>query len=102
MSCFGVCSPKIETFIHAHTVHVVSKADPNKYILARPVLSDRLAKWEVLLKQYDLLITSQKATKGWALTYFFANHPVPSKWELSIDLPREEIFYVNILMPNVL
>ncbi|XP_074297443.1 uncharacterized protein LOC141628169 [Silene latifolia] len=78
---------------------VISKADSIKYILSRPVLSGRLAKWAVLLKQYDLVFVPQKAVKGQAIADFFANHPVPAEWEISDDLPGEEIFYMDVLPP---
>ncbi|XP_074301285.1 uncharacterized protein LOC141632659 [Silene latifolia] len=90
---------KLRHNMQAHTIHVVSKADPIKYILSRPVLSGRLAKWAVLLKQYDLVFVSQKAVKGQVIADFFADHPVPAEWELSDELPGEEIFYVDILPP---
>ncbi|XP_074315668.1 uncharacterized protein LOC141651875 [Silene latifolia] len=90
---------KLRHYMQAHTIHVVSKADPIKYILSRPVLSGRLAKWAVLLKQYDLVFVSQKAIKGQVIADFFADHPVPTEWELSDELPGEEIFYVDILPP---
>ncbi|XP_074266517.1 uncharacterized protein LOC141589792 [Silene latifolia] len=90
---------KLRHYMQAHTIHVVSKADPIKYILSRPVLSGRLAKWAVLLKQYDLVFMSQKAVKGQVIADFFADHPVPAEWELSDELPGEEIFYVDILPP---
>ncbi|CAM8988403.1 unnamed protein product [Rhodiola kirilowii] len=90
---------KLRHYMQAHTVHVVSKADPIKYILSRPVLSGRLAKWARLLKQYDLVFVPQKATKGQAIADFFADHPVPAKWEFSIDLPGEDIFYIDVLPP---
>ncbi|CAM8927661.1 unnamed protein product [Rhodiola kirilowii] len=69
------------------------------YILSRPVLSGRLAKWAMLLKQYDLVFVPQRATKGQAIADFFADHPVPAKWEFSIDLPGEDIFYIDVLPP---
>ncbi|XP_074300093.1 uncharacterized protein LOC141631304 [Silene latifolia] len=53
----------------------------------------------VLLKQYDLVFVPQKAVKGQAIADFFANHPVPAEWEISYDLPGEEIFYVDVLHP---
>ncbi|XP_074287864.1 uncharacterized protein LOC141613022 [Silene latifolia] len=90
---------KLRHYIQAHTVHVISKDYPIKYILSRPVLSGRLAKWAVLLKQYDLVHVPQKAIKGQALADFLADHPVPAKWELQDDLPGEEIFYVDVLPP---
>ncbi|CAM8911138.1 unnamed protein product [Rhodiola kirilowii] len=90
---------KLRHYMQAHTVHVVSKADPIKYILSRPVLSGRLAKWAMLLKQYDLVFVPQKATKGQAIADFFTDHPVPAEWEFSIDLPGEDIFYIDVLPP---
>ncbi|XP_074290338.1 uncharacterized protein LOC141617067 [Silene latifolia] len=90
---------KLRHYMQAHTIHVVSKADPIKYILSRPVLSGRLAKWAVLLKQYDLVFVSQKAVKGQVIADFFADHLVPTEWELSDELPGEGIFYVDILPP---
>ncbi|XP_074266015.1 uncharacterized protein LOC141588473 [Silene latifolia] len=73
----------------AHAIHVVSKADPIKYILSRPVLSGRLAKWAMLLKKYDLVFVPRKAVKGQAIADFFVDHPVPAEWEISDDLPGE-------------
>ncbi|XP_074299474.1 uncharacterized protein LOC141630583 [Silene latifolia] len=63
---------KLRHYMQAHTIHVVSKADPIKYILSRPVLSGRLAKWAMLLKQYDLVFVPQKAVKGQAIADFFS------------------------------
>ncbi|XP_021843903.1 uncharacterized protein [Spinacia oleracea] len=83
----------------AHTVHVISKADPIKYILSRPVLSGRLAKWIIFIKQYDIVYVPQKSEKGQEIADFFADHPVPPEWELSVDLPGEDVFYIDILPP---
>ncbi|CAM8999249.1 unnamed protein product [Rhodiola kirilowii] len=90
---------KLRHYMQSHTVHVVSKADPIKYILSRPVLSGRLAKWAMLLKQYDLVFVPQRATKGQAIADFFADHPVHAEWEFSIDLPGEDIFNIDVLPP---
>ncbi|XP_074300041.1 uncharacterized protein LOC141631243 [Silene latifolia] len=97
--CLALVFPiqKLRHYMQAHTIHVVSKADPIKYILLRPVLSGRLAKWAMLLKQYDLVFVPQKAVKGQAIADFIADHPVPAEWEISDDLPGEEIFYVDVL-----
>ena len=85
--------------MQAFTVHLVAKADPVKYILSRPVISGRLAKWAVILQQYDIVYVPQKAVKGQALADFLANHPIPSDWELCEDLPDEEVFYAEIMEP---
>ncbi|XP_074266017.1 uncharacterized protein LOC141588475 [Silene latifolia] len=88
---------KLRHYFQAHTVHVISKADPIKYILSRPVLLGRLAKWAVLLKQYDIVYIPQKAVKGQALADFLVDHPVPGKWSFSDELPGEGVFYIDVL-----
>jgi len=55
---------KLRHYVQAHTVWVISKADPIRYILSRPVLSGHLAKWAVILEQYDLIYVPQEAVKG--------------------------------------
>ncbi|XP_074283766.1 uncharacterized protein LOC141608301 [Silene latifolia] len=90
---------KLRHYMQAHTIHVVSKADPIKYILSRPVLSGRLAKWAMLLKRYDLVFVPQKVMKGQAIADFFADHPMPGRVGNFDDLPGEEIFYVDVLPP---
>jgi len=85
--------------MQAHTVQVVSKADPIKYILSRPILNERLAKWAVILKQYDLVYVLQRAVKGHALADFLVDHPIPDDWEPVDDLLGEDVFYIDIFPP---
>jgi len=49
---------KLRHYMQAHTVYVISKVDPIKYILSRPVLHGRLTKWAIILEQYDLVHVS--------------------------------------------
>jgi len=85
--------------MQAHTVHIISKADLIKYILFRPVLHGLRTKWAAILEQYDLVHVSQRAVRGQVLADFLADHPVPDDWELNDDLPREEVFFVDVLPP---
>ena len=83
--------------MQAYMVQVISKADPIKYIMSRPILNGRLAKWAMILKQYDLVYIPQRATKGQALADFLADHPIPDDWELNDDFPGEDVFFIDIL-----
>ena len=49
--------------MQAHTVQVISKANPIKCILSKLVLSGQLAKWVVILGQYDIIYAPQKGIK---------------------------------------
>jgi len=83
--------------MQAHTVYVISKADSIKYIMSRPVLDGRLAKWAVILKKFNLIHVSQKAIKGQVLANFLSDHLVPDNWEPNDDLPGEKVFFVDVL-----
>jgi hypothetical protein len=59
-----------------HKVILISKVDPLKYLMIWPMLTGRLAKWAIILTEFDIIYTPQKEIKGQALTYFLAAHPV--------------------------
>ena len=40
---------KLRHYMQAFTVHLIAKADSIKYVLSRPIIFGRLAKWVVLL-----------------------------------------------------
>ncbi|KAG9454383.1 hypothetical protein H6P81_007287 [Aristolochia fimbriata] len=77
---------------------LISRADPLKYIMSRPILSGRLAKWSLLLSEFEINFVPQRAIKGQALANFLADHPVLAEWEL-IEFPDKEIFLVEVLPP---
>ncbi|KAA0034814.1 ty3-gypsy retrotransposon protein [Cucumis melo var. makuwa] len=93
---------KLRHYMQAFTIHLVAKADPVKYILSRPVISGRLAKWAIILQQYDIVYIPQKAVKGQALAGFLADHPVPSNWKLCDNLPDEEVLFVESMEPWIM
>ncbi|KAF7150604.1 hypothetical protein RHSIM_Rhsim02G0072600 [Rhododendron simsii] len=82
---------KMRHYFQAHTVHLISKANPIKYVMTKPVLTDRLARWSLLFQQYEIIYVPQKAIKGQALADFLAYHPIPAEWELSEELPDEDV-----------
>jgi len=79
--------------MRVHTVYIISKDAPIKYILSRSVLYGRLVTWVVILEQYDIVHVSQRAAKGQPLADFLADHPVPDDWH------GEEVFFVDVLPP---
>ncbi|XP_019167871.1 PREDICTED: uncharacterized protein LOC109163578 [Ipomoea nil] len=65
---------KLKHYFEAHTIRLVSKANPVKYVMA-------------------------KFVKGQALADFLADHPIPAEWELSDDLPDEDVLVIEVLPP---
>ncbi|KAA0064172.1 uncharacterized protein E5676_scaffold218G00600 [Cucumis melo var. makuwa] len=90
---------KLRHYMQAFTVHLVVKVDPIKYVLSRPIISGCLAKWAVILQEYDIVYISQKAIKGQALVDFLAYHSIPSNWKLSEDLLDDEVFFTEVVEP---
>ncbi|XP_019189147.1 PREDICTED: uncharacterized protein LOC109183499 [Ipomoea nil] len=90
---------KLKHYFEAHTIRLVSKANPVKYVMAKVVLSDRLARWYLLFQQFEIVYVPQKSVKGQALADFLADHPIPAEWELSDDLPDEDVLVIEILPP---
>jgi len=42
---------------------LISKLDPLKYICEKPYLSSRIARWQVLLAEYDIVFMMRKVVK---------------------------------------
>ncbi|XP_028081100.1 uncharacterized protein LOC114282592 [Camellia sinensis] len=87
---------KLKHYVLEHDVKLISRADPLKYILSRPILSGKIAKWAVILQQFAIEYVPQRAVKGQALADFLAAHPIPDDSPLVTNLPDEEIMQVEI------
>ncbi|KAK4407979.1 Transposon Tf2-12 polyprotein [Sesamum angolense] len=90
---------KLKHYFQSHSIHLVSKANPLKYVMAKPVLSDRLARWYLQLQQFEITYVPKKATKGQVLSDFLADHPMPAEWELSDDLSDEDVLVIEVTPP---
>lgn len=59
---------KLRHYLLNAEVHVMVKFDPLKHLFSKTDLSGRLAKWVMMLTEFDLKFVSQRAVKGQALT----------------------------------
>jgi len=50
--------------------------DPIKYIFEKSAFTGRIARWQMLLSEYDILYVTQKAIKGSALADYLAYQPI--------------------------
>ncbi|XP_068307346.1 uncharacterized protein [Pyrus communis] len=85
-----------QLFFKAHQYQTSPKADLVKYAMSKPVLTGRLAKWALLLNQYEIIYVLAKAVKGQTLVDFLADHSIPTDWKILDDLLDEEVFYIDI------
>ncbi|KAK4380951.1 hypothetical protein Sango_3015000 [Sesamum angolense] len=67
--------------------------------MAKPILSDKLPRWYLQPQQFEITYIPQKAIKGQVLADFLANHPMPVEWELSDNLPDEDVLVIEVTPP---
>ena len=65
--------------------------DPVKYIFEKHVLIGRIARWQVLLSEFDIVYVTQKAIKGSALADYLAQQPINDYQPMHPKFPNEEI-----------
>ena len=54
---------RLRQYMLTHTTLLISKMDPIKYIFEKPALSGRIARWKMILTEYDIQYTTQKSYK---------------------------------------
>ncbi|XP_048129415.1 uncharacterized protein LOC125313654 [Rhodamnia argentea] len=57
--------------LHYH-IQLVTENDPIKYLLEKPTLVGKLAKWQVMLSEFDIRSSPQKSVKGRAIADLLA------------------------------
>ncbi|XP_020236544.1 uncharacterized protein LOC109816086 [Cajanus cajan] len=81
----------IKAYMLRHTIQLISKMDPIKYLLEKFLLIGRAARWQVLLTEYYIVYVSQKAIKGSALADYLANGLTNEEPAIKDDFLDEEI-----------
>nr|XP_027189420.1 protein NYNRIN-like [Cicer arietinum] len=82
---------RLRQYMLCHTTWLVSKMDPIKYIFEKPALNRRIARWQMLLSEYDLVYVTQKSIKGSALAEYLAQQPVEDYQSMQCEFPDEDI-----------
>ena len=68
--------------------------DPVKYIFEKPALTGRIARWQVLLSEFDIVYVTQKAIKGSALANYLAQQPLNDYQPMHPEFPGEDMMAV--------
>ena len=74
-----------------HTTWLIARLDPIKYIFEKPSLSGRIARWQVLLSEFDILYVSRKAIKRSAIVDFLAERANEEYEPMSFDFSDEDL-----------
>ncbi|XP_015159785.1 uncharacterized protein [Solanum tuberosum] len=86
-----------ETGKKEQAIYYLSKRmDPLKYIFQKAMPIEKLAKWQMLLSEFDIVYVTQKAIKAQALADHLAENPVDEEYEpLKTYFPDEEVSFVG-------
>ncbi|XP_060195050.1 uncharacterized protein LOC132624263 [Lycium barbarum] len=80
----------------AYTTHLITKLDPLRYKFDQPMPIGKLAKWQMLLSEFDIQYVAQKAVKGQGLADLLARSPVDDNpVPLWTYFPDEEIMTIE-------
>ena len=82
---------KLRHYLLASEIKILSRLNPLKYILEQPFLTGRIAKWQVLLMQYDLEYVSQKSVKGQFIADQLADFPLTEEIKVEDDFLDDRI-----------
>ncbi|XP_060182358.1 uncharacterized protein LOC132612027 [Lycium barbarum] len=78
MTCCALSwvSQKLRHYMASYMTHLISRMDPVRYIFCQHMPIGKLAKWQMLLTEFDIQYVMQKAVKGQALVDLLARSPV--------------------------
>ncbi|XP_006574070.1 uncharacterized protein LOC114415745 [Glycine soja] len=62
-----------------------------KYIFKKPALTGRIARWQVLLLEFDIVYVTQKAVKGSTLADYLPQQPISDYQPMHLEFPDEDI-----------
>ena len=85
---------RLRQYMLCYTTWLISKMDPIKYIFEKPALTGRIARWQVMLSEFDITYVTRKAIKGSVLADFLANQPIEGYGSMQCEFPDEDIMAV--------
>ena len=78
-----------------HTVHLVAKIDPSKYLLSKATLTNHLAKWMMILSKFDIQYVKHKAIKGQAIADQLVDFPLEDTTPIQAKFLDASIMYIT-------
>ncbi|PKI65802.1 hypothetical protein CRG98_013807 [Punica granatum] len=78
-----------------HTICLLSKAGPLRYLLDSPSSMRNIAKWHYQLTEYDIEYVPRTSIKGQAIADHLAEFPIDDDTLINTDFPDEGILQVD-------
>ena len=87
---------KLKHYVLAHKVLLIARIDPLKYLMETPVQDGKIAKWVLLLSEYDIKYVTQKFVKGRAIANHLAQCLLEAAEEIQGDFPDKDIMEIDV------
>ena len=97
--CLAViwATKKLRHYFQSYKVQPVSKHDPLRCLQQTPSLTGKLARWLVLLTEFDIDYVAKKVLKGRAVADFLAQNPLADEEEWNLEFSYEYLEAIDIL-----
>ncbi|XP_070009745.1 uncharacterized protein [Nicotiana sylvestris] len=96
ISRFIAQSTKLRHYFCAYTTYLISRMDPLKYIFQERMPILKLAKWQILLSEFDIIYITQKAVKGQVLVDHLTKNSIRGEYKpLKMYFPDEEVSFIG-------
>ncbi|XP_028085085.1 uncharacterized protein LOC114286190 [Camellia sinensis] len=81
---------KLRHYFLAHQIQIVTRSDPIRYLLSKPALTGKVARWLLALGEFEITCVAPKAIKSQALADLLAQIP-SGDYELVNEEVRGEV-----------
>ena len=97
-TCLAViwATKKLRHYFQSYRVQAVSKHDPLRYLQQTPSRTGKLARWLVLLTEFDIDYVAKKVVKGRAVANFLAQNPLTDEEEWELEFPDEYLGAIEV------
>ncbi|XP_052882284.1 uncharacterized protein LOC128290607 [Gossypium arboreum] len=93
---------RLRHYMLYHTIWLISKLDPLKYMIELAALNGRMTRWQILLSKFDIVYVNQKAVKGSAIEDFLASRALEDYESLNFNFSNEDLMYVAAAQEDTL
>ncbi|XP_042484524.1 uncharacterized protein LOC122064815 [Macadamia integrifolia] len=86
---------RLQHYMVAYPIRLISRIDHIKYLFENPALTGKMARWLLLLSEFNITYVNQKSIKGRAIVDHLSTHPTEDGRSLDDAFPDEEIMVVE-------
>ncbi|XP_070014126.1 uncharacterized protein [Nicotiana sylvestris] len=93
---------KLRHYLQAYIAYLITRLYPLKYIYQKPMPTGRLAKWQILLTEFDIVYVTHTTMKAQALADHLAENSIDDDYQpLNTYFPDEEVNSVETISEDV-